>query len=117
MSAVPIPAAPPLAFSRLRALRPGVVLAALGVLFIVVAALVPSLLAPGSPTDVDLHSVLVSPSPDHLFGTDQAGRDLFTRVVHGARQSLAIGLGATGLSMGLALLLGGGAGLAGGKID
>jgi peptide/nickel transport system permease protein len=114
MSALAVPA--PRALRGVR-VRPGLVLSSLGVAFIVLAALVPSLLAPASPTDVDLHSVLLSPSPEHLFGTDQAGRDLFSRVVHGARQSLAIGLGATALSMALALLLGGGAGLAGGRVD
>jgi peptide/nickel transport system permease protein len=107
----------PRAGVALPAVRPGVALAGLYVAFIVVAALVPAALAPGSPTDIDLHAVLRSPSPSHLLGTDQAGRDLYARVIYGARQSLLIGLGATALSMGLALLLGGVAGLAGGKVD
>lgn len=119
MTAIPVAAPAPLAglLNRVRAVRPGVTLAALLVAFVVVAALVPGLLAPASPTDVDLHAVLRSPSPEHLFGTDQAGRDLYSRVIHGTRQSLLIGLGATALSMSLALLFGGIAGLAGGKVD
>jgi peptide/nickel transport system permease protein len=115
MTALPAPT--PLAWTRLRTIRPGVAPAALYVLFIVVAAIAPSLLASGSPTDIDLHAVLRSPGAGHLLGTDQAGRDLYARVVYGARQSLLIGLGATGLSMSLAILLGGTAGLVGGKLD
>ena len=115
MTALPAPTA--LAWTRLRTVRPGVATAALYVLFIVVAAIAPSLLAAGSPTDIDLHAVLRAPSAGHLLGTDQAGRDLYARVVYGARQSLLIGLGATGLSMSLAILLGGTAGLVGGKLD
>ncbi|HWH92857.1 MAG TPA: ABC transporter permease [Baekduia sp.] len=119
MTAIPAPSPTPLAdaWARVRTINPGVGLAALYVALVLVAALVPGLLAPSSATDVDLHGVLRSPSPAHLFGTDQAGRDLFSRVVHGTRQSLLIGLGATALSMSIALLLGGIAGLAGGKVD
>jgi peptide/nickel transport system permease protein len=115
MTAVAAPR--PLGFARARTIHPGIALAGLFVAFIVLAALAPGLLAPSSPTDVDLRAVLRSPSPEHLFGTDQAGRDLSSRVIHGTRQSLIIGLGATALSMSLALLLGGTAGLAGGRTD
>ncbi|MGW9368275.1 ABC transporter permease, partial [Streptomyces albidoflavus] len=95
-----------------RLARPGVRLrrlpvpsrVALGVLVVVVlgAVLAPLLtqdpLATGVPAQ--------PPGADHWFGTDRAGRDVFARVVHGARYSLVIGLGATLLALVLGSLLG-----------
>ncbi|WP_307793795.1 ABC transporter permease [Actinotalea soli] len=90
-------------------------LAVLG--FVAVAALAPGLLAPGDPTAIRLDQALQSPSATHLLGTDQSGRDLYTRVVHGARESLTIGLGATALAMALAVTLGVASGLGGRVTD
>ncbi|MCW2784572.1 MAG: transporter permease [Marmoricola sp.] len=102
--------------SGLRA-RPGTVVALAVVAFIVLAALVPGLLTSHSPNAIDLQHSLGKPSLAHPFGTDAAGRDLFTRVVYGTRQSLGIGLGATALAMFIAIVLGFSAGLAGGWVD
>ncbi|RNL65385.1 ABC transporter permease [Nocardioides marmoriginsengisoli] len=115
MSALTLPARPAIRFD-LRA-RPGTVLALLVVAFLVLAALVPGLLTHRSPTAIDLQNNLAHPSWSHPFGTDDAGRDLYTRVVYGARESLGIGLGATALAMAVAILLGFTAGLAGGWVD
>lgn len=71
-----------------------------------VSALVPALLAPRDPEAIDLADPLAPPSWAHWFGTDEIGRDLYTRVIHGAGQSLAIGLGAAGIALVLAVLLG-----------
>jgi peptide/nickel transport system permease protein len=100
-----------------RELTPGVTLAGLFVLLAAIAVIVPSVMAPDNPDRVNLGATLLTPSWHHLFGTDQSGRDLFSRVVYGARESLLIGLGATGLSMGIAVTLGFAAGLAGGWVD
>jgi peptide/nickel transport system permease protein len=76
----------------------------------------PGLFTHASPTDTDPVNALLAPSAAHWFGTDELGRDLFTRVVYGARPSLLIGLGATvlavlgGAVLGLAAALGGRAG-------
>lgn len=102
---------------RIRMAPLGALLASAFLAFVAVAAIAPGLLTSGGPTTVDLHAVLQPPTLDHLFGTDQAGRDLYTRVVYGTRQSLLIGLGATGLSMSIALTLGFTAGLAGKVVD
>jgi peptide/nickel transport system permease protein len=102
--------------ARLR-IRPGTLLALLVVAFVLVAALTPGLLTHRSPTAIDLDHTLGAPSWRHPFGTDDAGRDLYTRVVYGARESLGIGVGATLLAMAIAILLGFGAGLAGGWVD
>lgn len=62
---------------------------------LVIATFVPGLLAPGHPDAVNVNAVFHA--PDHLnwFGTDQLGRDVYTRVIHGTAQSLTIGIGAT----------------------
>jgi peptide/nickel transport system permease protein len=100
-----------------RRVPPGVYLAAAIILLYVLAALAPTLLQTHAPFRTDLNATLHSPSFAHLFGTDQSGRDLYSRVIEGTRQSLAIGVGATTLSMTLALIFGVSAGLAGGAVD
>jgi peptide/nickel transport system permease protein len=108
----------PLALPRwLRRLRPGVILAGIVITFFAVAVIVPSLLAADNPLSINLAATLQAPSLHHILGTDASGRDLYSRVIYGARQSVLIGLGATGLSMAIAVTLGGLAGLAGGFVD
>ncbi|AMM22336.1 peptide ABC transporter permease [Frondihabitans sp. PAMC 28766] len=85
--------------------------AAATVLLIVVAALAPGLLAPRDPLAIDPASAFQAPSLAHVFGTDDSGRDLYTRVVHGAGASLLIGIAATVIGTALGLLLGTAAGI------
>jgi peptide/nickel transport system permease protein len=75
--------------------RLGVLLAAALVGLILLAAAFPALLADGNPTDTDPLVALRPPGAGHPFGTDQLGRDVYTRIVHGARYSLSIGAAAT----------------------
>ncbi|MBO3743791.1 ABC transporter permease [Actinoplanes flavus] len=65
----------------------------------------PSLFA-ADPLAADPLHVLEAPSAAHWFGTDQLGRDVFDRVVHGARHSLSIGVAATVIAVGAGILLG-----------
>ena len=97
--------------------RPATVLASLAVLVALIAAIAPGVLTSHSPTAINLEQTLRSPSWHHLFGTDEAGRDLFTRVVYGTRDSLSIGVGATAIAMAIAIVLGFTAGLLGGIVD
>src|SRR5882757_10461830 len=87
-------------------IRPGVCAAALVLAAVVVAAIRPALLAGGDPNAVNVLATLRPPSGAHWFGTDQLGRDEYTRVVYGARLSLLIGTGATGLATLAATALG-----------
>lgn len=99
--------------SALRGVRPGLALAFAIVGFFVVSALLPALLAPYDPFDVNLRDALQAPTLAHPLGTDQSGRDVLSRVIYGARESLYIGLAATALSLVIALVLGVAAGLSG----
>ena len=86
--------------------RPIELVSALVILLLVIAAFVPVLFAPGDPLAVHPSAGFQAPSLAHLFGTDESGRDIFTRIVHGTRASLLIGLSATAIGIGLALVLG-----------
>lgn len=80
------------------------------------AALAPWL-TPYQPSAIDLQQILQAPSPAHWLGTDAIGRDVFTRMLYGARVSLLVGLVAVGLSTAIGVLLGAVAGYYGGKTD
>lgn len=92
--------------SRRRRLGPAILIPAAAVAVLAVAAVTPGLLAPGDPLAMEPANAFASPSPEHLFGTDESGRDVFTRVIHGARDSLSIGVLATVIGVGLGLVLG-----------
>lgn len=95
-------------------------LAMVGLTFIVFLALVAifaPLIAPYSITERTAGTARQPPSLDHLFGTDAIGRDVFSRVVYGARVSLKIGILATLISLTIGLLLGSVSGFFGGVAD
>ncbi|MFI0897262.1 ABC transporter permease [Streptomyces sp. NPDC020983] len=69
-------------------------------------ALRPGLVAGQDPNAVDPISSFAGPGRAHLLGTDELGRDVFSRVVHGAAPSLAIGFGATAFALVLGTALG-----------
>ncbi|MBM3470153.1 MAG: ABC transporter permease [Armatimonadetes bacterium] len=81
-----------------------------------VAVLAP-LITPYGPADSDLVKTLQPPSRAHWMGTDQLGRDLFTRILYGARVSLTIGLVTVGVSGVLGLVVGLISGYLGGLTD
>ena len=62
------------------------------VLFLIIAGLSAPLISPHAPESQDYDAVLASPSGDHLLGADRLGRDTLSRLLHGARTSLAVGV-------------------------
>jgi ABC-type dipeptide/oligopeptide/nickel transport system permease subunit len=76
------------------------------IVLMIFAAVGAPLVARYDPTDVDLINQLQPPSGDHWMGTDIQGRDVWARLVHGARISLSVGLVSQGIALGLGLLLG-----------
>jgi peptide/nickel transport system permease protein len=83
-----------------------VIIAAVVLALIVIAACWPALFAPGNPLEGDPLTALEAPSVHHLLGTDEIGRDVFTRIVHGATPSLLTGLGASALALVVGTALG-----------
>lgn len=83
----------------------GEIAAVLVAAFLLVASLAPGLLAPLDPAAVAPLEAFQPPSFVHPFGTDESGRDVYTRLVHGAGSSLLIGLAATAIGLGTALVL------------
>ncbi|HEY3056690.1 MAG TPA: ABC transporter permease [Thermoanaerobaculia bacterium] len=85
-------------------------------LITIIAAAAP-LLTPYSPDEIDLAAHLQPPTAHHFFGTDDLGRDVLARMIHGARVSLIVGYSATALSLIFGSLLGALAGYYGGIAD
>jgi peptide/nickel transport system permease protein len=100
-----------------RAFRPAVWLSALFLLLVLAWAVAPDAFTSESPFDTDIEAAIQAPSLQHWFGTDASGRDIYTRVVFGARSSLLIGVGATALALVAAILFGFAAGLGGRLTD
>lgn len=93
-------------------------LVGLGILaLLVVAAVFAPVLTSYDPTAIDTAASRRSPSRAHWFGTDLLGRDLFTRVVYGARVSLRVGIFATLIAASVGMLVGAVAGYYGGTLD
>lgn len=69
------------------------------------------------PNAIDLRARLAPPSWAHLFGTDEVGRDIFTRVMHGGQVSIGVALFVVAVSASIGTVIGGLSGLLGGKVD
>jgi peptide/nickel transport system permease protein len=74
-------------------------------------------ITPYGPDDLDLYHVLMPPSSAHLFGTDDLGRDVLTRVIYGARISLKVGFVAVGIAVVIGTIIGLVAGYYSGVMD
>ena len=87
------------------------------IVFLMLLALIGPMLSSIGYADQDFNNVNAGPSYEHWFGTDSLGRDLFIRVLYGARISLSIGLIASLINLVIGVLYGGISGLMGGKVD
>lgn len=90
---------------------------AIAVLALLVLFSVLADLTPYEPTDQNPTQMFQKSSPQHWFGTDELGRDVFTRILYGGRVSLSVGLISTFLSISLGVLVGALSGYFGGWID
>ncbi|NOZ60547.1 MAG: ABC transporter permease [Calditrichaeota bacterium] len=91
--------------------------AAIVLAFLFLAAIVGPLLTRFDPDEIHLDEIYQRPSLGHFFGTDMNGRDVFVRVLYGARISMSVGFISSGLAGIIGVLIGALAGFFGGKID
>jgi peptide/nickel transport system permease protein len=95
-------------------------LAAIGIVFVllfVTCAVFAPWLAPRDPAHIELPTRLAPPSWHQLFGSDELGRDIFSRVIYGSRISMLVGTCVVAASLGIGLIVGSIAGYYGGPID
>ncbi|WLE00447.1 ABC transporter permease (plasmid) [Agrobacterium leguminum] len=97
--------------------RPGLTLSSLFLLFVATATIWPQFVTAANPLLADPLQAQLPPSAEHWFGTDHLGRDVFSRVVFGARYSILIGVSAIAIAALVGSLLGLVAGLARGAVD
>jgi peptide/nickel transport system permease protein len=100
-------------FSR----NPFAVAALVFLLVVILAAILAPVISPHDPNRIVMGATLLGPSATHWLGTDESGRDEFTRVLYGARISLTIGVVAMLLSVVLGTAIGALAGVFGGVMD
>ncbi|SOE94350.1 peptide/nickel transport system permease protein [Burkholderia sp. D7] len=111
MSEIIYPAATRRSEWSMQAIPPGVLLAGLFLLALAVAIAYPPLVTHFDPLTSDIAQTLQPPGAQHWFGTDRIGRDVFSRVIYGARYSLLIGLASMLVSLAIGLVIGMMAGL------
>jgi len=87
------------------------------IVLLVLTAIFAGIIAPEGIDDQDLNRTFQSPSRTNIMGTDNFGRDIFSRIVYGARTSLQVGFTAVAVSLLSGLIIGSIAGFFGGKAD
>ncbi len=105
------------AWHRLSKNKPALV--SLGVLLLVICIcfIGPFLPFVKSPTSIELKNAFAAPSADYWFGSDQLGRDVFSRVLYGGQVSLLVGIVATGVAVLIGVVYGAVSGYVGGIVD
>ncbi|SKC86158.1 ABC transporter permease [Maledivibacter halophilus] len=84
---------------------------------LVLMAIFAPLIAPYDPAEQDVYNIMQKPSSEHIFGTDEFGRDILSRIIYGARISLSVGIIAEAIAITIGVILGSIAGYFGGKAD
>ncbi len=87
------------------------------IVLIALMAIFAQYVAPYDPYVQDLSKILAPPSAEHWLGTDDLGRDILSRVIHGARVSLTVGLVAESIALALGVVIGAVAGYFGSWVD
>ena len=119
-----VPSAPADALPRQQSLfwqfvksQPLGIIGFLVILLYVVCAFGAAWISPYDPEAIDFGAMLGAPGREHWFGTDQFGRDVFSRIVYGARTALAVGILSAVVGCTVGALVGAAAGYFGGRID
>lgn len=86
-------------------------------LLLALGAIFAAVLATHDPDEVDLFARLSAPSLEHYLGTDETGRDVFSRLLYGGRITLLVGLVSAGIAILVGVSMGGMAGFLGGAVD
>lgn len=102
---------------RRRFARPGAILGVVLFIVLVSAAILAPSIQRHSPRAIHYTALQVAPSAEFWFGTDDLGRSVFSRVLHGLRTSLFIGVASVGLALAIGVPLGLTAGYAAGRVD
>ncbi len=97
--------------------RPSSIIAMLGVLLLIALALFGTAIAPYSPGALDLANQFSGPGAQHLFGTDDLGRDIFSRVIVGTQYSLMAVVIVLSIALVVGIIVGASAGYIGGLTD
>lgn len=101
-----------------RLLRNKTAMAGLVILLIMTAAcMLADVIAPYGYDEQDVMIKFLAPCREHIFGTDNLGRDIFSRILYGGRLTLLVGFAATGLAAVIGIILGAVSGFYGGRID
>ena len=87
------------------------------ILFLFLVAALAPVIAPHDPNVIDTSNILASPTAGHLFGTDELGRDVFSRMLYSARISLLVGFVAMGIATVIGIIVGALSGYYGGWVD
>ncbi len=93
------------------------VASAILLIVLIITAIAAPIVAPHDPLAIDARALRKPPTPAHLLGTDDAGRDMLSRLIWGAQISLAVGLVAASISVTIGTLIGLASGFLGGKVD
>lgn len=96
---------------------PSLVISLAVLVLIILMVLLAGVFAPYDPDQIDVTSILQSPSAQHWLGTDKTGRDIFSRILYGGRTSLLGALGIVGVSVVVGIPIGLYSGYHGGKTD
>ena len=104
-------------FARMWREKPIGVASGIIIVVLILVAIFADQVAPYGVSEVAPQDRLTGPSAKYLLGSDQLGRDLFSRLIYGARLSLVVGLSATVLNVAVAVLIGGTSGFLGGRFD
>ncbi len=104
-------------FKRVAQRQPLGVAGGLIVVIIILMAIFADVVAPYDPTAMNYSAFTVAPGAEFWLGTDQMGRDVFSRIVYGARTAVFVGFVASFVGAGIGLVLGVGSAYFGGKID